>query len=79
MATIFSSSDTAPLNSVELLYYSYWNILLMNPLHGPSIKHRFQQYLYCCMRFRCLETALHATIFTGHRPTMDKLLNAEYE
>jgi hypothetical protein len=26
---------------------------LITPLHGLSTKHRFQQYLYCCMRIRC--------------------------
>jgi hypothetical protein len=26
---------------------------LITPLHGPSIKHRSQQYLYCCMRILC--------------------------
>jgi hypothetical protein len=39
----------------------------LSPLHRQSRKHRFQQYLYCCMRIRCrgmfltsrcLETAL---------------------
>jgi hypothetical protein len=29
------------------------SVLLTTPLHGPSIKHSFQQYLYCCMRIRC--------------------------
>jgi hypothetical protein len=28
-------------------------VLLITPLHGPSRKHRFQQYLYCRMRIRC--------------------------
>jgi hypothetical protein len=28
-------------------------ILLTTPLHGPSIKHYFHQYLYCCRRIRC--------------------------
>jgi hypothetical protein len=28
-------------------------ILLITPLHRPSRKHRFQLYLYCCMRIRC--------------------------
>jgi hypothetical protein len=27
--------------------------LLITPLHGPSIKHRFQQYLYCRMHIHC--------------------------
>jgi hypothetical protein len=32
--------------------------LFITPLHGPSIKHRFQQYLYCCMRIRCSRNVL---------------------
>jgi hypothetical protein len=28
-------------------------VLLITPLHGPSRKRRFQQYLYCCMSIRC--------------------------
>jgi hypothetical protein len=35
-------------------------VLLINPLHGQSRRHRFQQYLHCCMRM--LLRALHATI-----------------
>jgi hypothetical protein len=31
---------------------------LINHLLGPSRKHRFEKYLYCCMRSRCLETVL---------------------
>jgi hypothetical protein len=34
-----------------------WGILastvLITPFHGPSRKHRFEHYLYCCMRIRC--------------------------
>jgi hypothetical protein len=37
--------------------------LLITPLHGPSSKHRFQQYLYCSMRIRC-----HGNIFTAPLP-----------
>jgi hypothetical protein len=29
------------------------SFLLRIPLHGPSRKHRFQHYLYCCIRIRC--------------------------
>jgi hypothetical protein len=28
-------------------------ILLITPLHEPSRKHSFQQYLHCCTRIRC--------------------------
>jgi hypothetical protein len=28
-------------------------VFLITPLHGPSRKHRFKQYLYCYMRIRC--------------------------
>jgi hypothetical protein len=28
-------------------------IWLLTPLHGPSRKHRFQQYLYCYISIRC--------------------------
>jgi hypothetical protein len=44
-------------------------------LHGPSVKHKFQQYLSCCMRIRCrgnvfadslLRNKLHNTVF--HSP-----------
>jgi hypothetical protein len=28
-------------------------VFLITPFHGPSRKHRFQQYLYCCMCMRC--------------------------
>jgi hypothetical protein len=28
-------------------------VFLITPLHGPSRKYRFQQYLYCCKRIRC--------------------------
>jgi hypothetical protein len=28
-------------------------VLLITPLHGPSMKHRFQQYLYCSVHIRC--------------------------
>jgi hypothetical protein len=30
-------------------------VLLLTPLQGPSIKHRFQTCLYCCMCIRCRE------------------------
>jgi hypothetical protein len=32
---------------------SFSSVFLITPLHGPSRKHRFQQYFYCCMRIRC--------------------------
>jgi hypothetical protein len=38
-------------------------VLLITPLHGPSRKHRFQQYLYCCMRIRCC-----GNVFTAPLP-----------
>jgi hypothetical protein len=28
-------------------------VFLITHLHGPSRKHRFQQYFYCCMRIPC--------------------------
>jgi hypothetical protein len=28
-------------------------IFLITSLHGPIRKHRFQQYLHCCIRIRC--------------------------
>jgi hypothetical protein len=28
-------------------------VLLRRPLHGPTRKHRFKQYLYCCIRIHC--------------------------
>jgi hypothetical protein len=28
-------------------------VLFITSLHGPSRKHRFQQYLHCCMRICC--------------------------
>jgi hypothetical protein len=28
-------------------------LFLITPLHGPSRKHRFRQYLYCCISIRC--------------------------
>jgi hypothetical protein len=42
----------------EQWLHSNWTILastvlLITPLHGPSGKHRFQQYLYFCMRIVC--------------------------
>jgi hypothetical protein len=38
-------------------------VFLITPLHGPSRKHRFQQYLYCCILIRCL-----GTVFTKPLP-----------
>jgi hypothetical protein len=37
--------------SLSLIFPSV--VLLIMPLHGPSRKHRFQQYLCICMRIRC--------------------------
>jgi hypothetical protein len=34
------------------LQYSASEVILMTLLHGPNRKHRFQQYLCCCMRIR---------------------------
>jgi hypothetical protein len=30
-----------------------WCPRYITPLHGPHRKHRFQQFLYCCMHIRC--------------------------
>jgi hypothetical protein len=38
-------------------------ILLITSLHGPSKKHRLQQYLNCCMSIRC-----HGNAFTEPLP-----------
>jgi hypothetical protein len=38
--------------------YIWFNCPPYSPLHGPSRKHRFQQYLYFCMRIRCRGTCL---------------------
>jgi hypothetical protein len=42
------------LNSYSLpTVYSCFIVLFITPLHRPSRKHSFQQYIYCCMRIRC--------------------------
>jgi hypothetical protein len=46
-----ASGLKSSLNGESQLNYSYFNC----PLHGPSRKHRFRQYLYRCMRIRCRE------------------------
>jgi hypothetical protein len=54
--------------------------LLITLLHGPNGKRCFQQYLYCvrircrgtCLPSRCLETAIHATIFTPYLHLKEK-------
>jgi hypothetical protein len=47
----FLSPPTTRWATVEVFdVASTRNILLITPLHGPSSKHRFQQYLYCYMR-----------------------------
>jgi hypothetical protein len=33
-------------------------VFLRTPLHGPSRKHHYQRYLYCCMRIRFAGTCL---------------------
>jgi hypothetical protein len=38
-------------------------VLLITPSHGPSRKHRLQQYLYCCMRICC-----RGNVFIGLSP-----------
>jgi hypothetical protein len=40
-------------------------VLIITPLHGPSRKHRLQQYLYCCMLIRCLETFQSRSLATA--------------
>jgi hypothetical protein len=56
MATIFSSSDTASLNSVinccSTTTAKPQLSSFITTLHGPNIKHNFQQYLCCCLRIR---------------------------
>jgi hypothetical protein len=41
-------------------------VLLKAPLHEPVRKHRFQQYIYCCMRIRC-----RGEVFTEPLPRND--------
>jgi hypothetical protein len=36
------------------------NVLLKPPRHGPSRKHRFKKYLYCCVRIGCRRDVLTA-------------------
>jgi hypothetical protein len=38
-------------------------MFLLTPLHGPSRKHSFQEYLYCCMRI-----CWHDNVFTEPLP-----------
>jgi hypothetical protein len=54
----------------ELWLHSNGNILasvvlLITPFHGPSRKHSFQQYLFCCMLIIATETGVFAylTVF----------------
>jgi hypothetical protein len=42
-------------------------------LHGPNRKHRFQQYLYCCLRIRC-----SGNVFTEPLPSNERLLWLHY-
>jgi hypothetical protein len=56
--------STSPPHGILPLLASI--ILLITLLHGPSWKHRFQQYLYCCMRIHYLETGRPATILCQH-------------
>jgi hypothetical protein len=53
------------------------DVLLIIILHGPSRKHRFQQYLYCCMRVRC-----SGNVFTEPLPsngsTLYNIFTGEY-
>jgi hypothetical protein len=74
LATIFSVSDLRlPFRRLLRLAGLRWRystlpphgrtilastVLVIAPLHGATRKHCFQQYLYCCMSIRCLETAL---------------------
>jgi hypothetical protein len=37
-------------------------------LHGPNRKHRFQQFLYCCLRIRC-----RGNLFTNPLPSNERL------
>jgi hypothetical protein len=39
-------------------------VLFITPMHGPSRKHRFQQYFYCSMRIR-----YRGNVFTEPLPT----------
>jgi hypothetical protein len=42
-------------------------VFLTTPLHGPSRKHRFQKYLYCCIRIRC-----RGNVFTEPLPRISE-------
>jgi hypothetical protein len=46
-------------------------VFLITPLHGPSRKHRLQQYLCCCMRIRS-----RGTVFTGPVPRNESCFRA---
>jgi hypothetical protein len=69
-------------NICEALNSSYFNCFRINPLHGPSRKHRFQNYFYCscvsvaavtCLSSRCLETAL---VYLSHDRCIVRTLHA---
>jgi hypothetical protein len=47
---------------------SGWRPRYIVPLHGPRRKHRFRQFLYCCMRIRC-----RGNMFTAQFSSSDNL------
>jgi hypothetical protein len=68
---ISSPPTTRRATTVEVFdpaFTRVWTILvsiglLVIPLHGPSIIHRFQGYIYCCMRICCC-----GNLFTNSLP-----------
>jgi hypothetical protein len=71
----FLSPPTTHRATVEVFSsISTWNELpgwcpcYINPLHRPSRKHYFQQYLYCCMHIHC-----HANMSTEPFPSNSRL------
>jgi hypothetical protein len=50
----FSSHPTTRRVTAEVFDPAFTQEVLITTLHGPSRKHCFQQYLYCCMSIRFL-------------------------
>jgi hypothetical protein len=57
------TTELSPIVFFRLLCRTDFVAPVTTPLYGPSRKHRFQQYLYCCMRIRC-----HGNVFTEPLP-----------
>jgi hypothetical protein len=49
----YSSASILPKWRLPSNWTILTSIVLITPLHGPRRKHRFQQYLYCYIRFPC--------------------------